>query len=276
VLGRAVATLRAAIRLRPDDALAHTNLGNALHASGDLPDAIASYHEAIRRKPNFADAHCNLGQALRQQGRYAESLAEYRLGHELGSKRADWRYPSAAWVAEAERLAALADRLPAVLTGDDAPWDAAERLAFAQMAYDGRRFAAAVRLWAGAMENDPELSHDRGAQHAYNAACAAALAAAGRSEGDPKPDEAARSDLRRRALGWLKGELAAWSKALDSADPKGRAAVAPALRHWKQDPDLAGVRGADALAALPDAERADWRALWAEVDRLLKDAGNAP
>jgi hypothetical protein len=82
--------------------------------------------------------------------------------------------------------------------------------------------------------------------------------------------------LRRRALGWLEGELAAWSKALDYGDPKVRAAVVATLRHWRDDRDLVGVRDANALAALSEAERADWGALWAEVDRLLKGAGKAP
>ena len=48
------------------------------------------------------------------------------------------------------------------------------------------------------------------------------------------------------------------------------------LQHWKVDPDLAGVRDAAALAKLPEAERKEWRTLWAEVDRLLKRAGQAP
>jgi hypothetical protein len=41
------------------------------------------------------------------------------------------------------------------------------------------------------------------------------------------------------------------------------------LRHWQTDADLAGVRDADALAALPESERAAWRALWTRVDALL-------
>src|SRR5262249_1544418 len=132
----AIAAHREAIRLKPDLALAHYNLGNALSGSGDVSGAVAAYREAIRLKPDYAEAHCNLGKALEGQGRYAESLAEPRLGHELGSKRPNWRYPSAAWVAEAERLAALAERLPAVLAGTARPADAAERLTFAQMLYD--------------------------------------------------------------------------------------------------------------------------------------------
>lgn len=48
-----------------------------------------------------------------------------------------------------------------------------------------------------------------------------------------------------------------------------RAAVAAALRRWKADPDLAGVREPEALAKLPEPERKKWQALWADVDRTL-------
>jgi hypothetical protein len=126
------------------------------------------------------------------------------------------------------------------------------------------------------MEADPKLADDRRAQHRYNSACAAALAAAGRGEDAPKPDDAARTKLRSQAQGWLRAELAAWSKVLDSGDPKARAAVAQILRHWKGDSDLAGVRDADVLSALPEAERKEWQALWADVDALLKKAEDAP
>jgi eukaryotic-like serine/threonine-protein kinase len=267
----AIAEYREAIRLRPDDALAHYNLGNSLRTSGDLPGAVASYREAIRRKPDYAEAHCNLGLALRQQGQYAESLAEFRVGHELGSKRADWRYPSAEWVSQVERLATLADRLPAIVRGDDRSVDNAERLALAPIFYDTKRHAAAARLWAEAFEADPKLADDLPAARRYDAACAAALAGCGRGKDDPPPDESARAELRGRALDWLRADLALHRKQLDTA----AAAARRALEHWRTDPDLAGVRDADALAALPAAERDDWRALWVEVDRLLKGARKA-
>ena len=167
-------------------------------------------------------------------------------------------------------MAALAARLPAVLAGTARPADAAERLAFAQMAYDTQAYAAAARLWAEALAADPKLGDDRQAGHRYNAACAAALAAAGRAEGEPPPDAAAKAELRRKALDWLRAELATWSKVLDSGRPEARAAVARTLRHWKQDSDLAGVRDGDALARLPADERRAWEALWKDVDALLK------
>jgi tetratricopeptide (TPR) repeat protein len=265
---------RRAIRHRPAEPQFHAELADVLTQQGDYGAAIAAYREAIRLKPDYAEAHCNLGHAQRGAGDFAGSLDELRRGHELGSKRPDWPHASAEWVRKAERLAALVDRLPAVLKGDDSPRDAAERLSFAQMAYDTRRFVAASRLWAEALESDPALAGDRQAQYRYHAACSASLAAAGKAEDDPKPDDAARAAWRHQALGWLKAELATWSEVLKSADPPARAAVAPTLRHWRRDLALAGVR--DAPMALPEPERADWQALWAEVDRLVAEPAKVP
>ena len=68
----------------------------------------------LRLKPDFAEAHCNLGLVLRRQGRFVEGLAELKRGHELGSKSPNWRYPSAQRVREIERLVELDRKLPGV------------------------------------------------------------------------------------------------------------------------------------------------------------------
>jgi hypothetical protein len=44
------------------------------------------------------------------------------------------------------------------------------------------------------------------------------------------------------------------------------------LQHWKAVPDLAGLRDETALAKLPEDEQRACRALWAEVEALLKKA----
>ncbi len=195
-----------------------------------------------------------------------------RKGHELGSRRPDWRYPSAQWVAGAERVLALANRLPAIVSGEDKPRDNAERLGFAQMAYKQKHFAVAHRLWSEALESDPKLGDNRRAQHRYNAACAATLVAAGQDKRGTPPDDAAKVKLRRQALDWLKAELAAWGKLLESGPPQARPAIVEVLSHWKQDSDVAGIRDAEALAKLPEEEQKAWRALWVDVDSLLKCA----
>ena len=67
-LEQAVAAHREAIRLKPDDAIAHNNLGLALDEQGKLDEAVAEYREAIRLKPDDAIAHDNLGIALADAG----------------------------------------------------------------------------------------------------------------------------------------------------------------------------------------------------------------
>ena len=167
-------------------------------------------------------------------------------------------------------MAALANRLPSLIEEEERPEDVADRLALARICSDTNRPAAAARFWAEALEIDPKLGDDRQAGHRYNAACAASLAAAGQGNDDPPPDDAARIKLRTQALGWLKAELAAWTKLLESGLPQDRPTIARAIDQWKQDRDLAAVR--DTLAKFPEAERLEWQKLWAEVDALLARA----
>ena len=145
------------------------------------------------------------------------------------------------------------------------------------MAYDRAFHSGAARLWAEALTADPKLGDDREVQHRYNAACAAALAGCGEGKDDPAPDDGAKARLRRQALDWLKDELSAWSKALESSPPQNRTVIGQTLDHWRQDRDLAGVREPAALDRLSKPERADWQKLWSEVEALrARAAVSAP
>ena len=64
MVDEAAAVCRRALRLRPDDAHAHNTLGNVLLTQGLLDEAIASYREALRLQPDAHDAHSNLLIAL--------------------------------------------------------------------------------------------------------------------------------------------------------------------------------------------------------------------
>ena len=121
-----------------------------------------------------------------------------------------------------------------------------------------------------ALQANPKLGDDRQAKLPYHAAGAAALASAGRGKDDPPPDQASKAKLRAQALAWLKAELVVWAKLLDGGDPKVRAQVDQTLEGWKarHRPDC--LRSPQALAKLPEAERKEWQALWADVDALLK------
>jgi hypothetical protein len=74
-------------------------------------------------------------------------------------------------------------------------------------------------------------------------------------------------------LDWLRADLALLTKQLQSWWPGQTDEARKKLRHWQQDPDLAGVRDKEALAKLPEAEREAWRKLWADVADLLRKSG---
>jgi tetratricopeptide (TPR) repeat protein len=73
-----IVELRAAIRLNPDDAQAHSRLGSELAAQGKWEDALVELREATRLQPDDAAARYNLGAILARQGELEEAIAEFR------------------------------------------------------------------------------------------------------------------------------------------------------------------------------------------------------
>jgi tetratricopeptide (TPR) repeat protein/predicted Ser/Thr protein kinase len=260
----AAACFRAALAIDPKYGMAHYNLGNALFAQGDHPGAAASYRRAVQIDPGYAEAHCNLGHALLYQGDFRGALAAYRKADEEGSRRKGWPYPTGQFVKECERYIELDGRLPAILKGEDHPAGAAERLEVALVCRYKGLHAAAVGFVTEAFAADPKLADGPPLDPRYWAACSAALA--GRGPGE----EAAK--LRRQALAWLRADLSRKARALQGGTPQERGRLQEALRYWQAAPDLAGVRDAGALAALPAEERAAWQQLWAEVAAVAAKA----
>jgi hypothetical protein len=226
---------------------------------------------------DFALAHCNLGLALLGKGQFRESVAELRRGHELGSRNPHWKHPSAQWLRQAEHLARLDDRLPDVLAGKDHPKDAAERLGFARVCQlHLQNYAVATCFYSDAFAGEPRLADDLDAQHRYNAACAAALAAAGLGKDAGKLDAKERGILRQKALAWLRADLKAYRQRLEKSADRSGPMIAQRMRQWLQATDLAGVRAPEALARLPEAERAPWQQFWQEVESLRENAAGSP
>jgi serine/threonine protein kinase len=271
-----------AVALRPQSPGAHVNLGYALinlgyalNDKGQLDAAIAEYREALRLKADYAKAQCNLGQALVYRGQFAEALPFLRRGHELGSQRPGWRYPSAQWVRNCERLLALESKHPDMLSGKEQPADAAERLDLARICMRYKMQNAAARFYAEALVQQPAVADDLKSGHRYNAACAAALAGCGRGHDADRLGEQERARLRKQALGWLQADLSAWRRLLDRQPDKARATVEQTMQHWLNDTDLAGGRDLQALVRLPEAERLLWQKLWEDVQALRDRAAKA-
>jgi tetratricopeptide (TPR) repeat protein len=280
-MAEAIAEFHTAIRLQPDLAEAHYNLGYALWRKSQLDEGIAELREAIRLKPDHTIAHWELGHALRKKGRYPEALAAYRRGHEMGSKQPEqpgWPTPWREFLRKCERAVAIEPRFAAMIKGEAHPADIAERLTLAEMCHDKAMSAAAARFWCGVFKADPLLAEDLKAANRYSAACDAALAGSGRGKDEPPPDEKDRADLRSQAREWLRADLVLRSKQLDNGTPQARRDVEKKLAYWKTDPDLAGIRDESELKKLPEGEQTVCRALWSEVEALLAKArtGTSP
>ena len=71
------------MRLRPDHAEAHHNLGAALYSKGEVDGAIVEIREALRLKPDLAEAHYGLGMALELKGGKAEAFEQYLAASRL-------------------------------------------------------------------------------------------------------------------------------------------------------------------------------------------------
>jgi tetratricopeptide (TPR) repeat protein len=80
-----------ALRSNPAYAKAHNNLGNALVQTGRAPEAINHYKEALRITPNSADAHNNLAAALTQMGQVSEAIAEFKAALQINPASTDAR-----------------------------------------------------------------------------------------------------------------------------------------------------------------------------------------
>jgi serine/threonine-protein kinase len=306
-IDEAIDEYRVAIRLEPALASAHYNLGAVLWQKGQLDEAIDEFREAILLEKNYSEAHGQLGIALGEKGLLDEAMGEFREAirlkedspvahHNLGCLLEDMgqlyeavtEYRKAICLkkdfAEAQdsmdrtlQMVQVRDRLSAVLQGKDQPKDAGERLAFAQLCILTRRYQAAAGLYAEAFQADASLAdaslaHNLMTGHRYAAACVAALAGCSQGQDVDRTDAQECARLRQQALEWLQADLAAYRLFLENKPDTARPLVIRQLLHWQHDPDFANLRGPEALAKLPEAERQQWQTLWQEVEALRQRA----
>src|SRR5262249_44251226 len=159
---------REAIRLKPDYAEAHNNLGVALGGQGKLKEAEAACREAIRLKPDHAMAHTNLGVALRGQGKFEEALKSLRRAAALFPDGSPNRQHNQHATRTPETLTARDALLADALAGKARPASPPERLRLAALAQQPYRacYATAASLYADAFAARPRLAPP----NRYNAA----------------------------------------------------------------------------------------------------------
>jgi serine/threonine-protein kinase len=253
------AQLEAVLRLREMEA----RLGDFV----DLEPLIARCARQIEKEPEDAEANCRLGALLEASGRFGDALVAFREGHALGSRLPGWTHPSAAWLEQAQRLAALEPIVSAPARRRD-PRDAEEAYSLAIIAAREQRWSLAADEFALAFERDPSRA-DVGLAR-LEAACAAAECALAASRASDAEDAARARDWRAQALAWMQREIEARRKQVDGA--QSLPVVLTTLAAWRAARELASVREVAGLSELPAGERTAWETAWSEIDHLADGA----
>ncbi len=175
----------------------HLRLGTILEGLGKKELAAEQYRECLRLSPDDAESHCNLGLCLIAMSRYKDAVVELKRGHELGAKKPTWFYPTANWLANAEELAALGEKVPEMLRNVTNA-NAHQLLALARLCDTQELFFKADQLHQAAFAADPTLVRDRRYWRRYDAAASAARAGCGRSKDASTLDEPVKKNLRFR------------------------------------------------------------------------------
>jgi serine/threonine-protein kinase len=273
-LEEALASYRRAIALDPNRAAFHTGLGRTLNHLARPDEAIASFRKAIALDPRSALAHAALGETLFQQGQFAQAEASTLHCLRLLPAGDPMRPVVTQQLQRCRHFQALEKKVPDLLSGRLKP-PGVEGIEYAQMCFVTRRYRTAARLYAEAFGSDAKEAGYVRAACRLEAAYCAALTGCGQGRDAGKLEEE-RAPWRKQALDWLRADLAARSKLLESSEPKVAVQARHVLRHLRRDPKLACVRDEQGLNKLPEAERARWQKLWGDVAAALKRVPEKP
>jgi tetratricopeptide (TPR) repeat protein len=253
-----------AVLIDPRSTMAHSTLGVCQLQLGRYEQAIASCRDALAVDPKYYYAVGVMCEALIDDGRLSEAKAAVEACLK-GMPAKDPERPAMQNLAS--RIKELFDcegRLDDVLAGKQQVTPRRRRLC-ATVCLVKRRYLEAVRLFDEAFALEPPQDDD-----VFAAACAASRAAE-QAAGDMPAAE--RTGLRNKAIAWMRADVAAWSKVLDSSGKEAdRVRLLRSVYPWRREPNLAPIRDADAIRALPPEQQAQCRALWRDVTALLMRA----
>ncbi|MBK8976012.1 MAG: tetratricopeptide repeat protein [Planctomycetes bacterium] len=263
--GEAIAPLRRAMELDGRERAHPMVLGIALleaDRTDEATEVLQTELEHNPRSPYYATEIgmlCECALRLLAIGRGADGIALLeRCEKVLGASAPDPTLiqPVRDLLPELRTLVAKEPVYLPLIAGTARSSDPVELQGAADYASRCGRHADAVRLYRVVLAHEDA---DRSGETLAYAASEAMHAAA-----DSQVDEPTRAELRRDARGWL-------AELVDSLQSQDQDAVAT-LRQLREAPEFAPIRDEPGLGELGDEERDACRALWHEIDRLLREA----
>lgn len=108
-LSDAEETLRALIRLRPDDATAYSTLGNVLKRLKKFEEAVGCHERSVSLSPLSSEAHSNLASAYLSWGNKERAMEEYRRAVDLQPDSAELHFNLGTALQKSERYEAACE-----------------------------------------------------------------------------------------------------------------------------------------------------------------------
>jgi tetratricopeptide (TPR) repeat protein/tRNA A-37 threonylcarbamoyl transferase component Bud32 len=265
----AIGHFQQVVKLNPQYAQAHTNWGLALVALEDYAGAVAHLQRALQLDPKAAKPYVAVGRAFLGQGEFTKAVDVNQKALRLLPADHPLRGLAQKQLQECQQALQQEQRAVALVQGKAQASGPAEPLRLAQFCRKYRRYSSAVRLYSVALADQPQFVGDLTQEHAYQAACAATLAAAGQGFEAAPTTEKEQADFRQQALRWLRTDLTLRKTQIEKGLSSILALTDIQLPRWQIDPALAKVREAKELATLPREEQQTWQQLWEEVQQIL-------
>jgi tetratricopeptide (TPR) repeat protein/tRNA A-37 threonylcarbamoyl transferase component Bud32 len=246
--------------------------GLAEYRQGRLASAISLMEgeasKVMGPAPRLILAMAQHDQGQTQQAR--KTLATAIVAFDWSAAQADSRDVWILHILRREAEALIAPNLPDLLQGRSQPRDNEDRFALLGVCQFQGRYGTVARMYAEAFAADPRLAANVKSESHHRAATFTALAGCGRGEDASEFSEEERTHWRKQAREWLRAELVFWAQKLESGPVADRVRVQQTLRRWLADPDLCGLRDIDALDRMSPSECEECRALWGNVDVVIK------
>jgi hypothetical protein len=204
-----------------------------------------------------------------RQTKFENAIASLRKGTELVPTNHPQQNQAKQLQGQCQRFVVLDAKLTAILHGTVRLTKPSEQIEFAQLCGMKNLYAAAASFYRDALGAEPNLAEPGPADSRYAGACFAALAGCRQGKDTANLTDQECATWRHQALDWLRKDLVSLKKELETGDRQAFNKVQQRLSQWQTDPDLAGVRDKEYLAALPDEEREQWSGLWSDCKELL-------
>jgi Tfp pilus assembly protein PilF len=145
--------IEAGLRLDPNNANAHTNLGSVLLLGGQAEEARPHFERALALKPGVASGHDNLGMALAKLSRHAEAADQFRAALQAGLTDARVRCRLAQALASLGRWDEARAEFEQAVAAE--PRAAHVRLAYGRALRKQGQIAAALAQFQAALDSNP-------------------------------------------------------------------------------------------------------------------------